>query len=176
MTEKSDWVSIADYASNRDCSARTVRNRIKSGCFKQNDEGLINGKEADANWNKFSKRARVSPEQVTPENAEQHSKLLEQKNDLMADRSRTERLKADKEEIKLAQLRDELINKKNILNMIESTSRRNADSWLSFAQEVSIELADEIGCDPDELYAHLDNAVRLHLQKAGKLEFKLDDT
>lgn len=173
MTIVPERMSVTLYAEYRKCSEPTVRKRIKEGSVVLGEDKKLDVALADANWNAGSQRIRdveTPPKTIAVQDQSEANKT---KNSLLDDKARNERLKAEKEEIKLAQLRGELIDKAQVLSHVESVSRRNADSWLVFAQDVSVELADELGCDPDMLFAHLDNAVRVQLQTVSELEFEI---
>ena len=174
MDDEEEWMTPTQYAVHRGCSPTTVYKRIKEGSVKQRGDKKIHAGTADENWNLTGQSVRVDGTGPRVLMVADQSKLIESKTSIMQDKARNEKLKAEREEIKLAQLRGQLINKAQVLSHIESISRRNADSWLVFAQEVSVELADEIGCDPDMLFAHLDNAVRVQLKTVSELEFEIE--
>ena len=83
-------------------------------------------------------------------------------------RAELERIKADRELIKLERERGAMIDRKAAEAAIFERARAERDSWLSFVSRAAPELAAELDADTAQCFAVLDRLVRDHLRELSE--------
>ncbi|MEM9839467.1 MAG: hypothetical protein AAF830_09985 [Pseudomonadota bacterium] len=80
-------------------------------------------------------------------------------------RAELDKLKAERERLKIAQIKGELIPRDVASRVVFERARMERDSWTAFASRVSATIAMETGADQSKLFAALDREVRAQLQE-----------
>lgn len=88
-------------------------------------------------------------------------------------RAELERTRADREALKLAQERGQLVDREAVERQTFARARAERDAWLGWVGRASSELAAETGADGGALFAALDRLVREQL--AGYADSALED-
>lgn len=89
-------------------------------------------------------------------------------------RAMNEMIKAQKEQIKLAELSGKTITRSEVEHYIFSVSRQNRNNWLNWPDSVAVEMAETLGVDRRVLYNLLMDQVRKHLERIATLPVSLD--
>jgi hypothetical protein len=83
-------------------------------------------------------------------------------------RAEMERIKADRERIKLERELGAVIDRKAAEKAIFERARAERDSWLSFVSRAAPDLAAELDAEPARCFAVLDRLIREHLRELSQ--------
>lgn len=100
------------------------------------------------------------------------SRKMTDKEIYVRSRAATELIKASKERIRLELLREEVINRKEVLDKVFRLSRQNRDGWLNWPKQVAVEMASELGVDARTMHDVLLKHVKENLQYVTKIELE----
>jgi hypothetical protein len=168
------FMTVGEYANHKGVSSATVYKRIREGAFTRRDsDGLIDVAYADSQWYSATSRVRITGMQ-SDESGRISQDVLDDKEKLIKERARKEALIAEKEEINLAKLKGTVIDKKKVEDLVYTISKQNAEAWLKWPNEVALELAGELDCDPSLLNSLLQREVRHQLELVATLRFDLE--
>jgi len=78
-------------------------------------------------------------------------------------------VKAQTNEVRLARLKGELVDRAQAIGHVFRLARTERDAWLNWPARISAPLAAQLGVDPHALRVALEAAVREHLQELGEL-------
>lgn len=177
-------ISIRAYARLRGVSDAAVRKAIKTGRVTPEADGTINAARADTQWHKQtdpSQRRAPSSERAVPADAVNSIRSVQGEPPLpstgttfLQARTANEVLKAQTSKLRLAQLKDELIDRAQAIAHVFSLARTERDAWLNWPARISAQLAAELNSDAHTLHVLLEREVRRHLEELGTLRVRID--
>ncbi len=88
-------------------------------------------------------------------------------------RMANEVLKAQTAKVKLAKMKDELVDRPRAMAMVFDLARRERDAWLNWPPRVSANMAAELGADPHLVEQVLDKFLREHLAELAEVKIDL---
>lgn len=194
-------LSIRAYARHRGVSHVAVKKAIDSGRITQLPDGTIDPIAADVQWaqNTLSPRqakaldakpahqdtvaatqpvhaaiearhtsqSRSTPDPVVPALSAGTTSLLQA-------RTVNEVIKAQRNKVKLAAEKNELVDRAQAVAHVFKLARSERDAWLNWPARICAELASDFGADAHAMHVALDAAVREHLQELGDLNPKVN--
>ena len=195
-------LSIRAYARHRGVSHVAVKKAIDTGRIRPLPDGTIDPVAADAQWaaNTTPKgrsvaatepvvdRSQTSPParaiaQSTASAATQPQREASESpapalssggTSLLQARTVNEVVKAQTNKVRLAQLKNELVDRSQAVAHVFKLARAERDAWLNWPARVSAQLAAGLNADPHAVHVALDAAVRQQLQDLGDLQPKVD--
>lgn len=170
-------LSLRAYARHRGVSHEAVRKAIDTGRITTDADGSIDPQRADAEWARNTApprvgtasrpvRATVSPESVA---AETHTALPPGGASLLQARTVNEVVKAQTNKVRLAQLKNELVDRAQAVAHVFKMARTEREAWINWPNRITPRLAADLGIDEHALFVALDDAVREHLEELGEL-------
>lgn len=88
-------------------------------------------------------------------------------------RMANEVLKAQTAKVKLAKMKDELVDRPRAMAMVFDLARRERDAWLNWPPRVAANMAAELGADPHLVEQVLDKFLREHLAELAEVKIDL---
>jgi len=88
-------------------------------------------------------------------------------------RMANEVLKAQTAKVKLAKMKDELVDRPRAMAMVFDLARRERDAWLNWPPRVAANMAAELGSDPHLVEQVLDKFLREHLAELAEVKIDL---
>ncbi len=172
-------ISIRAYARHRGVSDAAVRKAISTGRIGKEADGSINPSIADAEWLKNTDRAQQrghakSTPSVGRELDLGAPSLGGGSPTFTQARTVNEVVKAQTNKVRLAKLKNELIDRNQAIAHIFRLARAERDAWLNWPSRVSATLAATLGVSSHVVHAALEAAVRQHLQALGELNVRVD--
>lgn len=173
-------ISIRAYGRHRGVSDAAVRKAIKTGRITPEADGTIIPSTADVQWQKNTDAAQQrSPAKPTPVVAREMdvgSASLGGGGSTTFTQARTvnEVVKAQTNKVRLAKLKNELIDRNQAIAHVFKLARSERDAWLNWPSRVSATLAVALGADPHATHNALESAVRDQLQALGELRLRVD--
>ena len=172
-------ISIRAYAKQRGVSDAAVRKAIKTGRISKEADGTIEPAKANAEWLRNTDAAQQrqprqpgsSVEQETPGGT---TSLGGGATTFSQARAVNEVVKAQTNKVKLAKLKNELIDRNQAIAHIFRLARAERDAWLNWPSRVSATLAASLGVPSHAMHAALEGAVREHLQALGELKVRVE--
>lgn len=172
-------ISIRAYAKQRGVSDAAVRKAISTGRISKEADGTIEPAKANEQWQKNTDAAQQrkprkpgpSLEQDIPGGA---TSLGGGSTTFSQARTVNEVVKAQTNKVRLAKLKNELIDRNQAIAHIFRLARAERDAWLNWPSRVSATLAATLGVPSYALHAALEAAVREHLQALGELNVRVD--
>jgi hypothetical protein len=172
-------LSIRAYAKQRGVSDAAVRKAISTGRISKEADGTINPSMADAEWEKNTdaaqQRGHAKPTPVAGRNLDLGSASLGGGSPTFTQaRTVNEVVKAQTNKVRLAKLKNELIDRNQAIAHVFKLARSERDAWLNWPSRVSATMAATLGVDPHTTHAVLDSAVREQLLALGELRLRVD--
>ena len=181
-------LSIRAYARHRGVSHVAVKKAIDTGRITPESDGTIEPNRADLEWAKNTMPGRKpggaarSPaptaEPVRPvvhEATESAPPPLSSSGaSLLQARTVNEVVKAQTNKVKLAKLREELVDRANAVSHVFRLARSERDAWLNWPARVSAQMAAKLEVDAHELHVFLESSVREHLIELGEMRPRVD--
>lgn len=170
-------LSIRAYGRHRGVSDAAVRKAIAAGRITAEADGTIDPLRADAQWARNTQA--VSQPAVRNVSAAASSEALPPvasgSTTFVQARTANEVLKAQHHKVRLARLRNELVDRAQALAHVFALARSERDAWLNWPARVSAVLAVELGVDPHVFHTLLEREVRRHLDELGAVQPKVDE-
>lgn len=170
-------LSIRAYARHRGVSDTAVHKAIRSGRITPEADGTIDAVKTDAEWarnteapNPPGTRHRAVTAKASGD-GEAHSAG---NTSLLQARTVNEVVKAQTNELRLARLKGELVDRNQAIAQVFKLARTERDAWLNWPARVSAQMAAELGVDPHQLHVALEAAVRQHLMELGDVTARVD--
>ena len=88
-------------------------------------------------------------------------------------RMANEVLKAQTAKVKLAKMKEELVDRARTTSMIFDLARRERDAWQNWPPRVAANMAAELGVDPHEMEQVLNKYLRKHLADMAEVKIEL---
>ena len=160
-------MTVAEYAEYKGVSPASIYKRIRENVFSRDGDGLIDVAEADRLY--YSKSSRVRMTGTRADEAERiavgSQSVLNDKEELIRQRARRETLTAEKEEINVARLKGTVVDKQAVETLVFTIAKQNSEGWLNWANEIAVEVASELDCDPSLFHSVIKREVRRHLRE-----------
>lgn len=166
-------ISIRAYARQRGVSDAAVRKAIKAGRVTPLPDGTIDAARADRQWGSNTDQAKQRP---VPNEAVQAVR------ETVADapstggttflqaRTANEVLKAQTSKVRLAKLKNEVVDRAQAIAHVFKLARTERDAWLNWPARISAQMAAELKVDPHTLHVALEREVRRHLEELGTFQ------
>ncbi|ALN93818.1 hypothetical protein [Lysobacter gummosus] len=181
-------ISIRAYGRHRGVSDTAVRKAIATGRITAEADGTIDPARADAEWaasTKAPEERMLAPTQparsrvATPAGADGVTAFAPVSasrggNTYAQARTANEVLKARHHELRIAQLKGELIDRSQAMAQVFALARAERDAWLNWPARISSMLAAELGIDPHTMHVALEREVRQHLSVLAAFNARLD--
>ena len=172
-------ISIRGYGRHRGVSDAAVRKAIKTGRITPEADGTINPSIADAQWQKNTdaaqQRSHAKPTHVIARDMDVGSASLGGGSTTFTQaRTVNEVVKAQTNKVRLAKLKNELIDRNQAIAHVFKLARSERDAWLNWPSRVSATMAAALGVDPHATHTALESAVRDQLQSLGELRLRVD--
>jgi hypothetical protein len=168
-------ISIRAYARHRGISDMAVRKAIKVGRISQLEDGTIDPKKADQEWQLNTEKRNQDTKPTTS-----YVKDTTFKNNIpstsgstfMQARTANEVIKAQVSKVKLKQLKGELIDKAEVIAHVFRLARQERDAWMSWPSRISAQMASELGVDPHKMHVMLEKYVSKQLEELKPPSFE----
>lgn len=166
------YLTITEYGAHRDIAPSTVSEALANGRIRKISSGPNRGKIdmvlADEMW----EENRLRPAPSKNNEAEDQNRSV-----LVSAKAKKEAIVAERELIKLKQLKGELIDKAKVLNAAETFWRQNRDMWLNWPKLVATRMAEELGVDSGLFYDLQAKEVRAYLELMATMDMsRVTDT
>jgi hypothetical protein len=169
-------ISIRAYARQRGVSDAAVRKAIKAGRITPLPDGTIDPSRADKQWGSNTDQAKQRP---IPNEAVQAVRdtvgdppaspsLSSGGTTFLQARTANEVLKAQTSKVRLAKLKNEVVDRAQAIAHVFKLARTERDAWLNWPARVSAQLAAELQVDAHTLHVAME--VRRHLEELGEFQ------
>lgn len=171
-------ISIRAYARQRGVSDAAVRKAIKAGRVTPLADGTIDPARADKQWGSNTDQAK---QRAVPNEAIQSVRdavgestptpsLSSGGATFLQARTANEVLKAQTNKVRLAKLKNEVVDRAQAIAHVFKLARTERDAWLNWPARVSAQLAAELHVDPHTLHVAMEREVRRHLDELGQFQ------
>lgn len=171
-------ISIRAYARQRGVSEAAVRKAIKTGRVTPLPDGTIDAARADRQWGSNTDQAKQRP---VPNEAVQAVRdavgdpptspgLSSGGTTFLQARTANEVLKAQTSKVRLAKLKNEVVDRAQAIAHVFKLARTERDAWLNWPARVSAQLAAELQIDAHTLHVAMEREVRRHLEELGEFQ------
>jgi len=186
-------LSMRAYARHRGVSHVAVKKAIDTGRITTLADGTLDPDDADAQWARNTlpprkgaeptkakaPKARPAPSDAAPqrdalEPEDPVPPLSSKGTTLLQARTANEVLKAQLNEVELAQRKKELVNRAQAVAHVFKLARIERDAWLNWPARISGQMASALGVDAHQMHVALETAVREHLIELGELRPRVD--
>ena len=177
-------LSIRAYGRHRGVSDAAVRKAIKAGRITPEPDGTINPDKADAQWAANTDTAQQRKPQTqravpieavnTVREVTGEGALPSGGTTLLQARTANEVLKAQTAKVRLARLKEEVVDRAKALTHVFKLARAERDAWLNWPSRVSSQMAAELNVDAHTLHVLLEREVRHHLEELGDPALRVD--
>jgi len=156
------------YARHRGCSEKAVRKAIGAGRITLEPDGSIDPEKADAQWVANTDPSRGGKISRGQRESRSGGPLQE---------SRAAKMSAEAElaELKVRQMKGELIDKEKAAAEVFGWFRAERDAWLSWPARVSARMAADLKADHRTVHRVLEKYVRDHLLEQAAVEPPFED-
>jgi hypothetical protein len=181
-------MNVAEYARHRGCTASAVRQALKKGQIPAEPNGSVDSVRADAAWaanirprkgggrlelTLAQKQAALDAERGVPGDPSAEPPPTAT-GELTAQRTRGEKLRADREELTLQRLRGEVVHRGSAVALATAFGqawRQMIEGWVTL---VAPDLAGDLEVDPRKVELALERHVRKLLEDLAAVRFNLD--
>lgn len=171
-------ISIRAYARQRGVSEAAVRKAIKTGRVTPLPDGTIDPARADRQWGSNTDQAK---QRRVPNEAVQTVRdaagdpptspgLSSSGTTFLQARTANEVLKAQTSKVRLAKLKNEVVDRAQAIAHVFKLARTERDAWLNWPARVSAQLAAELQIDAHTLHVAMEREVRRHLEELGEFQ------
>jgi hypothetical protein len=171
-------ISIRAYARHRGVSDAAVRKAIKAGRVTALPDGTIDPSRADQQWGSNTDQAkqRAVPNEAIRSvrdavgDGAPSASLSAGGTTFLQARTANEVLKAQTNKVRLAKLKNEVVDRAQAIAHVFKMARSERDAWLNWPARVSAQLAAELKVDPHTLHVAMEREVRRHLDELGQFQ------
>lgn len=171
-------ISIRAYARQRGVSDAAVRKAIKAGRVTPLPDGTIDPARADRQWGSNTDQAKQRPVPNEAVQAVQDAVgdppaspgLSSSGTTFLQARTANEVLKAQTSKVRLAKLKNEVVDRAQAIAHVFKLARTERDAWLNWPARVSAQLAAELQVDAHTLHVAMEREVRRHLEELGEFQ------
>ena len=160
-------ISIRAYGRERGVSEAAVRKAIKTGRITTEEDGTINSTLANSQW---AANTDASQQRSAPESAS----ITGGGATFVQARTVNEVVKAQTNKVRLAKLKNELVDRNQAIAFVYKLARSERDAWLNWPSRVSATMAAVLGVDPHVMHTQLETAVREQLKTLGEPSVRID--
>ena len=183
-------VSKREFARRMNVSEANVRKAIKNGRifglaiigakldfaiassqFKANKD---HSKQRAKNKPKLIKKSEILNQAINDNFEELSDDMPFSESELNKQRTRKEKAMADKAELQVEIMREELIETEKVINAVFETIRAIRDHFLRFPDRVSAEMASKLKVDKLELKTLITEEIKTHCKLVGDIKFDED--
>ncbi len=185
------------YARHRGVSPMAVRKAIASGRITPEPDGTIDPDKADRQWatqtdpskqrgknaKALGAKTKAAATKPVPKSAiHAVDETLREAGDAPAPggevsflraKMANEVLKAQTAKVRLAKMKEELVDREKATAMVFDLARRERDSWQNWPPRVAADMAAELGVDAHAMEQVLDKHLRKHLADMAEIEIEL---
>lgn len=166
-------ISIRAYARQRGVSEAAARKAIKAGRVTPLPDGTIDTARADRQWSGNTDQAKQRP--VANEAIQSVRETVGEApssggTTFLQARTANEVLKAQTSKVRLAKLKNEVVDRAQAIAHVFKLARTERDAWLNWPARISAQLAADLEVDPHTLHVALDREVRKHLEELGQFQ------
>lgn len=148
-------VSIREYARLRGVSDTAVHKALKQGRITAEPDGSIDVDRANKEW-------------------EENTQTLSSKGTSYTQaRTANEVLKAQTNQVRLKQLKGQLIDRDAVASHVFKLARQERDAWQTWPSRISSQMAAALEIEPHQLHVTLERYVREHLEELSTIQLTL---
>lgn len=180
-------ISIRAYARSRGVSDTAVRKAVKTGRVTLELDGTVNPERADAQWQSNTDTAQQRKSTGTSQKNVPNAAMSTAREALgespspstggttfVQARTANEVLKAQTSKVRLARLKNELIERSQAMAHVFKLARSERDAWLNWPARISAQMAADLNVDAHRMHITLEKAVRDHLLELGEMTPRVD--
>jgi hypothetical protein len=184
------------YARHRGVAENAVRKAIAAGRITLEPDGTIDPDKADRDWatrtDPSQQRGTHAPSMPKPSREPVHDKAVPRaavdavqktlresgekaEGDVTFLRARTanEVIKAQERSVRLAKIKDELVDRARAVTTVFALARRERDAWVQWPARAAALMAAELHVDPHQMETVLEKHVRRHLAELSDVRVEL---
>ena len=179
-------ISIRAYARHRGVTDTAVHKAIRTGRISTEPDGTLDADRADQEWARNTDVPNTGTAQRTvkvkvPQEGRQAggpaggpggdggTALPSGGTSLLQARTFNEVVKAQTNKVRLARMKEELVDRARAIAHVFKLARSERDAWLNWPARVSAQMAAKLDVDAHTLHVMLEGAVREHLQELGEM-------
>ena len=125
---------------------------------------------------KLIKKSEILNQAINDEPEDLQDDMPFSESELNKQRTRKEKAMADKAELQVEIMREELIETEKVINAVFETIRAIRDHFLRFPDRVSAEIASQLKVDKSELKTLLTEEMKTHCKLVEDIKFNVDDS
>ena len=164
-------LSLRAYARRRNVSHTAVQKAVQAGRITLQPDGSIDPDQADAQWAESTRAYSFQGSQATPSMSTTADKPQVSQDTYLQARATNEILKVQRQKLKLQAERDELIDRKTVVDQVLRLGRIERDAWLQWPARIASELAATLSIDAHTLHIELEKYVKKHLTQLATIAY-----